>query len=145
MRCWRCSASGTLTLPVAARLRLVSVLAVLATSWLCVHATSAGMIPVGQAADDAATAQPHPHRAAAEVAPYPPMHWHSWSTFAGENEVNETNMREVADALLTSGMAKAGYRTVNVICTGQGCTGRLDIGNTFVPLAIRRTRSSLGS
>jgi len=59
---------------------------------------------------------------ASQLAPYPPMHWHSWNTFCGENEVNEANMRGMADALISSGMAAAGYDMVNVVCNGW--TGR---------------------
>jgi len=65
----------------------------------------------------------------AEIAPYPPMHWHSWNTFCAENMVNETNMREMADALIKSGMAAAGYDTVNVVCNGW--TGRDPVTKTF--------------
>eukprot|EP00039_Didymoeca_costata_P013185 m.196487 g.196487 ORF g.196487 m.196487 type:complete len:101 (+) comp15700_c0_seq19:57-359(+) len=57
-----------------------------------------------------------------QLLPYPPMHWHSWNTFCGENEVNEQNMRQVADALISTGMADAGYTMVNVVCNGW--TGR---------------------
>jgi len=33
---------------------------------------------------------------AAELLPYPPMHWHSWNLFCAENEVNINNMKEIA-------------------------------------------------
>ena len=46
--------------------------------------------------------KPVPPRPAAELAPYPPMHWHSWNTFCAEDMVNHTNMREMADALISS-------------------------------------------
>ena len=59
---------------------------------------------------------------ASEIAPYPPMHWHSWNTFTGEDRVNETNLRQMADALLSTGMAEVGFDTVNVVCNGW--TGR---------------------
>lgn len=36
------------------------------------------------------------------------QHWHSWNTFTGENIVNYTNMKEMADALISTGMAEAG-------------------------------------
>ena len=49
---------------------------------------------------------------AAQLAPYPPMHWHSWNTFCHENAVNEGNMKEMADALIETGMAEAGYDMV---------------------------------
>ena len=67
--------------------------------------------------DDEAGA-PQPARPASELAPYPPMHWHSWNTFCAEDMTNHTNMREMADALISSGMAEAGYRMVNVVCSG---------------------------
>lgn len=57
---------------------------------------------------------------AAKLLPYPPMHWHSWNQFSGEATVTEANMREIADALVTSGMAAVGYDTVNVVCNGWG-------------------------
>jgi alpha-galactosidase len=53
-----------------------------------------------------------------QLLPYPPMHWHSWNQFS--SAVNESNMREIADALVTTGMAAAGYDTVNVVCNGWG-------------------------
>ena len=37
----------------------------------------------------------------------------SWSQFTNENLVNEANMMEMANALVSSGMAQAGYDTVN--------------------------------
>jgi alpha-galactosidase len=56
------------------------------------------------------------------LTPYPPMHWHSWNTFCKENAVNEENMKEIADSLISTGMAAAGYDMVNVVCNGW--TGR---------------------
>ena len=64
-----------------------------------------------------------------EIAPYPPMHWHSWNTFCAEDMVNETNMREMADALIATGMVAAGYNTVNVVCNGW--TGRHPVTKEF--------------
>ena len=63
-----------------------------------------------------------PARPAAALAPYPPMHWHSWNTFCAEDMTNHTNMKEMADALISTGMAAAGYTMVNVVCSGW--TGR---------------------
>jgi alpha-galactosidase len=54
----------------------------------------------------------------AQIAPYPPMQWHSWGLFTHEDLVTEANMNEMADALVSSGMAAAGYDTVNVVCNG---------------------------
>ena len=47
-----------------------------------------------------------------EIAPFPPMQWHSWGLFTYEDLVNEQNMGEIADALISSGMAAAGYCAV---------------------------------
>ena len=50
----------------------------------------------------------------AEIAPYPPMQWHSWGLFTSEDLVTEANMNEMAEALVSSGLAKKGYKYVNV-------------------------------
>src|SRR4029079_3679293 len=42
----------------------------------------------------------------------PPMGWNSWNKF-GCN-VSETLIREIADAMVASGMKAAGYRYVNI-------------------------------
>lgn len=52
---------------------------------------------------------------AAAIAPFPPMMWHSWGLFTHEDEVNEANMKEMGDALVASGLASAGYDTINVV------------------------------
>eukprot|EP01051_Picozoa_sp_SAG22_P035529 SAG22_NODE_16728_length_319_cov_0.872727_1_plen_31_part_10 len=31
------------------------------------------------------------------MAPYPPMHWHSWGLYTHEDLVSETNMGEMAE------------------------------------------------
>ena len=56
----------------------------------------------------------------AQLLPYPPMHWHSWNQFSGEGTVTDATMREIGDALVATGMAAAGYDTVNVVCNGWG-------------------------
>src|SRR5947208_94202 len=47
-----------------------------------------------------------------ELAKTPPMGWNSWNNF-GCN-VSEKLIRDVADAMVSSGMRDAGYRYVNV-------------------------------
>jgi len=42
----------------------------------------------------------------------PPMGWNSWNKFACD--VNETLIREVADAMVSSGMKDAGYTYINI-------------------------------
>eukprot|EP01050_Picozoa_sp_SAG11_P021967 SAG11_NODE_4031_length_2098_cov_1.247624_1_plen_110_part_10 len=36
----------------------------------------------------------------AEIAPHPPMQWHSWGLFTHEDLVTEVNMAEMAEALV---------------------------------------------
>jgi alpha-galactosidase len=48
----------------------------------------------------------------------PPMGWNSWNKFAGR--VNDQVVRAAADAIVASGMAKAGYTYVNIDDTWQG-------------------------
>ena len=51
---------------------------------------------------------------AAQLLPHPPMHWHSWNQFSGEGTVTDANMRSIADALVTTGMAAAGCEDLDV-------------------------------
>jgi len=46
------------------------------------------------------------------LAKTPPMGWNSWNKF--HCEVNEAMIREIADAMVSSGMKEAGYQYVNV-------------------------------
>ncbi len=48
----------------------------------------------------------------------PPMGWNSWNKFAGR--VNDQVVRAAADAMVASGMAKAGYIYINIDDTWQG-------------------------
>jgi alpha-galactosidase len=45
------------------------------------------------------------------LAATPPMGWNSWNKFACDS-INETVIREVADAMVSSGMRDAGYRYI---------------------------------
>ncbi|HXB94145.1 MAG TPA: glycoside hydrolase family 27 protein [Puia sp.] len=47
----------------------------------------------------------------ADLAATPPMGWNSWNKFACDG-INETVIRETADALVASGMQAAGYRYI---------------------------------
>ncbi len=55
---------------------------------------------------------------AAAVARTPPMGWNSWNHFGGH--VTGADVRAAADALVSSGMAAAGYRYVVIDDTWQG-------------------------
>ena len=46
------------------------------------------------------------------LAKTPPMGWNSWNKF--HSAVNEAMIREIADAMVSSGMKEAGYQYVNV-------------------------------
>jgi alpha-galactosidase len=48
----------------------------------------------------------------------PPMGWNSWNLFAGR--VDDAIVRAAADALIASGMHKAGYEYINIDDTWQG-------------------------
>jgi alpha-galactosidase len=48
----------------------------------------------------------------------PPMGWNSWNLFA--EKIDDKTVREIADALVTSGMRDAGYIYVNIDDTWQG-------------------------
>jgi alpha-galactosidase len=55
----------------------------------------------------------------------PPMGWNSWNKFAGK--VDDASVRAMADAMVTSGMSKAGYVYINIDDTWEG--GRDAAGN----------------
>jgi alpha-galactosidase len=43
-----------------------------------------------------------------KLAPTPPMGWNSWNWF-GKNEINEVNMKQCMDAMVSEGLLDAGY------------------------------------
>ncbi len=62
-----------------------------------------------------------------QLAMTPPMGWNSWNTFAGT--INETLIKQTADAMLTSGLKSAGYDYVVIDDHWHG--GRDDAGRLF--------------
>jgi len=56
--------------------------------------------------------------AAADLALTPPMGWNSWNKFA--EKVDDRTVREIADAMVSSGMKDAGYVYVNIDDTWEG-------------------------
>lgn len=52
------------------------------------------------------------------LAPTPPMGWMSWNFFA--EKVNEKELKEMADAMVSSGMAKVGYNYILIDDCWQG-------------------------
>ncbi len=63
----------------------------------------------------------------------PPMGWNSWNKF--RNQVSDKMIREMADAIVTSGMRDAGYVYVNIDDTWEGAhrdaAGNITTNNKF--------------
>lgn len=64
----------------------------------------------------------------AQLAPTPPMGWMTWNYFA--DNINEKDIREMADAMEASGMVKAGYRYIMI---DDGWQGGRDNKNNIIP------------
>lgn len=62
------------------------------------------------------------------LAPTPPMGWMTWNFFA--DNFNENDVREMADAIVSSGMLKAGYDHVFM---DDGWQGGRDNRNNIIP------------
>lgn len=62
------------------------------------------------------------------LAPTPPMGWMSWNFFA--DRVNEDGLKSMADAMVASGMAQAGYKYIFI---DDGWQGGRDNRNNIVP------------
>jgi len=67
-------------------------------------------------------------KADVELAPTPPMGWMTWNYF-GDN-INEQVLREMADAIVASGMVNAGYRYLMI---DDGWQGGRDNKNNIIP------------
>ncbi len=63
-----------------------------------------------------------------KLAPTPPMGWMSWNLM--EVNVTETGIKEIADALVSTGMLKAGF---NYIFIDDGWQGGRDNKNNMIP------------
>jgi len=66
------------------------------------------------------------------LAKTPPMGWNSWNLFAGR--IDDKTVREMADALVTSGMRDAGYIYLNIDDTWEGdrdASGVIHTNNKF--------------
>jgi alpha-galactosidase len=61
------------------------------------------------------------------LAPTPPMGWMTWNYFA--DNINEKDIREMADAIVSSGMLKAGY---NHVFIDDGWQGGRDNRNNII-------------
>ena len=85
------------------RMGRYTLLAVLGTVSLLIGTVPASAAPL---------ADPRPGAEKAPLAPTPPMGWNSWNKFACD--IDEALIRETADAMVSSGMAAAGYEYVNI-------------------------------
>jgi alpha-galactosidase len=75
--------------------------------------------PAGEGAMPARIAPPALHNVRDNgLARTPPMGWNSWNRFKGE--VNDKVVREIADAMVTSGLKDAGYVYINIDDTWEG-------------------------
>ena len=67
------------------------------------------------------------------LAQTPPMGWNSWNKF--RNQVSDKMIREMADAIVSSGMRDAGYVYVNIDDTWEGAhrdaNGNITTNNKF--------------
>jgi alpha-galactosidase len=66
------------------------------------------------------------------LAKTPPMGWNSWNKFAGK--VDDASVREMSDAMVSSGMSKAGYIYINIDDTwelGRDSNGKITTNKKF--------------
>ncbi len=69
----------------------------------------------------------------------PPMGWYPWNMF-GQDPQNETLIKGIVDALVSSGMKDAGYAYVGPdegICFSRGTDGKLTSNRTRYPSGLR--------
>jgi alpha-galactosidase len=81
----------------------------------------------------------HVHADADRLAMTPPMGWYPWNVF-GEDPQNEKLIREIAEAVVSSGMKDAGYAYVGPdegICFSRGADGRLTTNLERYPSGLR--------
>lgn len=62
------------------------------------------------------------------LAPTPPMGWMTWNFFA--DNIHEKDIRQMADAMVETGMVKAGYNTIMI---DDGWQGGRDNRNNIIP------------
>lgn len=101
-----------------------------------------GAGPARSRIQSAETVQAVPARVHAEadrLAMTPPMGWYPWNVF-GEDPQNEKLIREIAEAVVSSGMKDAGYAYVGPdegICFSRGADGRLTTNLVRYPSGLR--------
>ena len=76
----------------------------------------------------------------------PPMGWYPWNEF-GQEPQNEKLVKEIVDALISSGMKDAGYEYVGPdegICFYRGVDGKLTTNLQRYPSGLRALGDDLG-
>src|SRR5512136_2320980 len=112
-------------------------LAGLAVGLVLVPVVMALTLPQGQ--------NPRSHAEIDGLALTPPMGWYPWNIF-GEEPQNETLIKEIADALVASGMKDAGYAYVGPdegICFARGADGKLTTNLARYPSGLRGLGDSI--
>jgi alpha-galactosidase len=56
------------------------------------------------------------------LAKTPPMGWNSWNKF--RTKIDDRTVREIADAMVSTGMRAAGYVYINIDTAGRGVATR---------------------
>ena len=70
----------------------------------------------------------------------PTMGWSSWNTFA--LKINEQVIKSQADAMVATGLSKAGYKFINIddgYWDGRGEDGKLRLNTKPVSIAMQET------
>jgi alpha-galactosidase len=96
-------------------------------------------LPVIAFAPRAQNPTPRVHAAADGLALTPPMGWYPWNEF-GQEPQNEALIRQIADAVVKSGMKDAGYAYVGPdegICFSRGADGRITPNLERYPSGLR--------
>jgi alpha-galactosidase len=100
------------------------------------------VLPGSGRAPEGTTPQEASRKAHAEadgLAMTPPMGWYPWNMF-GEEPQNERLIREIVDALVSSGMKDAGYAYVGPdegVCFARGADGKLTTNLDRYPSGLR--------
>ncbi len=96
------------------------------------------LVPIAVTPEDPVQA-PVPASAALPAVSSPPMGWNSWNKFACD--IDETLIRQTADALVSTGMAAAGYTYVNLddcwMASTRDAAGNLRADPTRFPGGIK--------
>ncbi len=109
------------------------------TSQVSNHQAAAAAAPAASAISSGQTSTPTARAAEDGLALTPPMGWYPWNIF-GEEPQNEKLIKEIVDALVSSGLKKAGYTYIGPdegICFSRKEDGRLTTNLERYPGGLR--------